>query len=98
MAVLPKRYGVTSGYIISQGLWGNVKAPHFDVIIYDLLNAPVLWVEDHPDTSAAGRSMAIPAEHVLGVIEVKSALAPTSMKQAVEHLRDLAPLMKGVDE
>ena len=32
---LPKRYGVTSGFVVSPGLSSDVKAPHFDVIIYD---------------------------------------------------------------
>lgn len=95
---LPKRYGVTAGYIISQGIKSNQKAPHFDVVIYDALNSPVLWVEEDPDTSTAGRSMAIPAEHVLGVLEVKASLNSTSVEIAVQHLGDLAPLLKGVDD
>ncbi len=31
---LPKKYGVTSGYIISQGISDVQRAPHFDVIIF----------------------------------------------------------------
>jgi hypothetical protein len=31
---LPRRYGVTPGYIVSPGLKGTQKTPHFDVIIY----------------------------------------------------------------
>ncbi|MGD0383528.1 MAG: DUF6602 domain-containing protein [Thermoguttaceae bacterium] len=34
---LPKRYGVTPGYIVSIGLKSSEKSPHFDVIIYDQL-------------------------------------------------------------
>jgi hypothetical protein len=34
---LPKRYRVTSGYIVSLGLKSTEKTPHFDVIIYDQL-------------------------------------------------------------
>jgi len=94
---LPKRYGVTAGYIISQGIKSDQKMPHFDVIIYDALNSPVLWVEGDPDTSTSGRSIAIPAEHVLGVLEIKSSFNSTSTKKAVEHLADLAPLLKGTD-
>ena len=37
---LPKRYGVASGYIVSAGLPSTTKAPHFDVIIFDQLEAP----------------------------------------------------------
>jgi hypothetical protein len=95
---LPKRYGVTAGYLVSQGIKSPMKAPHFDVIIYDALNSPVLWVEEDPDVSISGRSMAIPAEYVLGVLEVKAALTSTTVQSAVEHLHDLAPLMKGVDD
>ena len=51
---LPKRYGVTSGYIVSPGLASDVRAPHFDVIIYDQLESPVLWVEENPDASRQG--------------------------------------------
>ncbi len=95
---LPKRYGVTAGYIISQGMNSKEKAPHFDVIIYDLLNSPVLWIEEDEDTSSNGRSMAIPAEHVLAVLEVKAALTSGAVGKAVQHLHDLAPLMGGVDD
>jgi hypothetical protein len=67
---LPKRFGVTPGYIVSQRRKSDQKTPHFDVIIYDALNSPVLWVEDNFDASSPGQSRAIPAEHVLGVLEV----------------------------
>lgn len=95
---LPKRYGVTAGYIISQGVKSDQKAPHFDVIIYDALSSPVLWIEEDPGSSEAGQSMAIPAEYVLGVIEVKSALSSSTVEKALEHLGDLQPLLQGVDE
>jgi hypothetical protein len=51
---LPKRYGVTSGYVVSQQLSANEqKLPHYDVIVYDALNSPVLWVEGNPDKSSS---------------------------------------------
>ncbi len=95
---LPKRYGVTSGYIVSPGLKSTEKTPHFDVIIYDQLESPVLWVEDFPDVSSQGRSLAIPVEHVRCVLEVKATLSPASVGEAIEHLTDLLPLMSGSDE
>ena len=95
---LPKRFGVTAGYVVSQGIKSDRRAPHFDVIVYDALNAPVLWIEDDSDTSPAGRSIAVPAEHVLGVLEVKAALTSTSAKEAVRHLAELKPLLQGVDD
>jgi hypothetical protein len=94
---LPKRYGVTAGYVISPGVKSDEKAPHFDVIIYDALNSPVLWIEGDPDVSRAGRSMAIPVEYVHGVLEVKAAMNAKSTADAVEHLGDLKPLMQSID-
>jgi hypothetical protein len=94
---LPKRYGVAAGYVVSVGLKSTTKAPHFDVIIYDQLEAPVLWVEENPDASPQGRSLAIPVEYVCGVLEVKSSFSAESVKEAVKHLGDLSPVMKGLD-
>lgn len=95
---LPKRYGVTSGYIVSPGLKSTDKTPHFDVIIYDQLESPVLWVEDYPDVSSQGRSLAIPVEYVRGVLEIKSGFSPKTVGDAIDHLKDLLPLMGGSDE
>lgn len=95
---LPKRYGVTSGYIVSPGLKNTEKTPHFDVIIYDQLESPVLWAEDYSDVSASGRSLAIPVEHVRCVLEVKAGFSVKSVGEAIEHLTDLLPLMGGPDE
>lgn len=94
---LPKRYGVTSGYVVSPGLKSDEKTPHFDVIIYDQFESPVLWVEDSPDSSPQGRSLAIPSEHVRCVLEVKARFTPTTAADALAHLKDLLPLMRGID-
>ncbi len=94
---LPKKYAVTSGYIISPGISDSEKVPHFDVIIYEHLDSPILWIEDSPDTSEQGRSLAIPAEYVKGVIEVKSAFKNKTVKDSIEHLRELKKLMSGID-
>jgi hypothetical protein len=90
---LPKRYGVTSGYIISQGLPNSDHLIHYDVIIYDQLESPVLWVDENPDSSSSGRSLAIPVEYVHGVIEVKSAFKKRNVEKAVAQLAKLKPLM-----
>ncbi|MFC1936288.1 DUF6602 domain-containing protein [Chloroflexota bacterium] len=95
---LPPKYGITSGYIISQGQSGDVKAPHYDVIIYDKFNSPVLWIDDNPDQSNQGKSLAIPAEYVKGVIEVKSAFNKTSITEAIDHFEELEELLSGVDD
>lgn len=94
---LPKRYAVTSGYIVSQGLDDTNKTPHFDVIIYDALESPVLWVEDDPDLSSAGKSLAIPCEHVKAVLEIKSRFSNKTVIDGIRHLGDLTPLMSGID-
>jgi hypothetical protein len=94
---LPKRYGVTPGYIISQRIGEPVKLPHYDVIIYDQLEAPVLWVEGNPDTVSNAQSRAIPVEYVRAVIEVKARLTRPSAKEATTHLCDLMPFAEGVD-
>jgi len=95
---LPKKYSVTSGYIISQGISDEVKAPHFDVIIYEHLESPILWIEDSPDSSEQGRSLAIPAEYVKSVLEVKSAFKNKAVVDALEHLGELNELMSNIDE
>ncbi|RZJ23676.1 MAG: hypothetical protein EON51_02010 [Acinetobacter sp.] len=94
---LPKRYGVTSGFIISPGISSAEHMVHYDVIIYDQLESPVLWVEDNPDSSSQGKSLAIPVEYVRAVLEVKSAFNRKSAKDAVEQLSKLKPLLARVD-
>lgn len=96
-AFLPQRYGVTSGYIVSPGVDSESKLPHYDVIIFDRLESPILWVEKHSDLSEQGRVLAIPVEHVQAVLEVKSAMSSVTVRKAIEHLHDLAPLMSGFD-
>ncbi|KIO74623.1 hypothetical protein TH53_25325 [Pedobacter lusitanus] len=94
---LPKKYGVTSGYIISTGISDLENTPHFDVIIYEHLEAPILWIEESPDNSKQGSSLAIPAEYVKAVIEVKSSFARSTVKSGIEHLRELSKIMSGID-
>ena len=95
---LPKRFGVTSGYVVSTGLTSADKTPHFDVIIYDQLESPVLWVEGSPDGTDLGASRAIPVEYVKAVLEVKATFSATTVKSAMEHLGDLLPVMRGPDK
>jgi len=90
---LPKRYAVTSGYVISPGTPHSENFVHYDVIIYDQLESPILWIDGSPDSSEQGRSLAIPVEYVRGVIEVKSAFNKKSAKKAVDQLTKLKPLL-----
>jgi hypothetical protein len=94
---LPKRFGVTSGYIRSQHSDFIPQSGHFDVIIYDQLEAPTLWIEDNRDKSEGGRARIIPAEHVRAIIEVKVAFNRKSITSAIQKIVSLMPLMAGVD-
>jgi hypothetical protein len=94
---LPKRYAVVSGYIISPGVSSSENMVHYDVIIYDHLESPVLWVEENPDSSQQGKSLAIPVEYVHAVFEVKSSFNRKSAKEAVDQLSKLKPLMARID-
>ncbi len=95
---LPQKFGVTSGYIVSSGLKHDAKTPHYDVIIYDVQNSPVLWTDTNPDQAGRGLSRAIPVEHVACVLEVKSQFSPRTVADAIKHLKDLLPLMGGIDD
>jgi hypothetical protein len=94
---LPKRYGVTSGYIVSPWLSSSEKTPHFDVIIHNQLDSPILWIEDNPDNSEQGRSAAIPVEQVHAVLEIKSHLSARTVRESIAHLSELLSVMKSVD-
>jgi hypothetical protein len=92
---LPKKYGVTPGQIRAQGLPVPHHSKNFDVIIYDQLEAPTLWVEDNKDKSESGQIRIVPAEFVRGIVEVKSAFNRTTVRQAIAKLEELKPLTKG---
>jgi hypothetical protein len=87
-AFLPRRYGVTSGFIIPEEE-DDVPLRHFDVLVFDELESPVLWVEDDADKSSQGSKQAIPAEYVRAVFEVKSRLTRTSLRDAITKLTEL---------
>ncbi len=94
---LPRRYAVTSGYIISTLMESGARMPHYDVIIYDQFESPILWIEKHADLSVSGYSRAIPVEHVRAVIEVKSRLDSGEATKAIKHLDELQPLLIAED-
>lgn len=83
---LPKKYGVTSGYIIPNLYENAGKIYHFDIIIYNCLDAPVLWTEGNEDNSEQGKYRAIPAQHVTAVYEVKSRLSKKTVYDALSKL------------
>jgi hypothetical protein len=94
---LPKRFGVTAGYIRGQRLRTPYDYAHFDVIIYDQIASPMLWLEASKDKSESGRARIVPAEHVFAVLEVKATLTRESVKAAAEKLHQLEPLMRNTD-
>jgi hypothetical protein len=86
---LPKKYAVTSGYIIPSVYDDQGTQYHFDVIVYDALESPILWVEGNKDQSTQGKSKAIPAKFVKAVYEVKARITLKSTRDAIEKLRQL---------
>jgi hypothetical protein len=86
---LPKKYAVTSGYIIPNIYEDQGMQYHFDVIVYDVLEAPVLWIEGNEDQSDQGKSKAIPAKYVKAVYEVKARITLRSTRDAIEKLEQL---------
>jgi hypothetical protein len=95
---LPQKYGVTSGFVVSQALSEDDRVPHFDVVIYDRLEAPVIWTTNNADNSEQGKSRAIPAEHVLCVLEVKSRYNASTARDALSHLQELQPMLSKLDD
>lgn len=87
---LPTKYRVTSGYIIPDVIQTpDYKLYHHDVVIFDALNAPVLWTEGNPDQSELGRRRAIPAKYVHAVLEIKSSFGTDNAIDSLSKLRQL---------
>lgn len=96
---LPKKYGVTSGYVIPNLYSENITLYHYDIIIFNQLDSPVLWTEGNFDQSEQGKFRAIPAKHVVAVYEVKSRLTKqnivasfTKLNQTADFKNQLNPL------
>lgn len=83
---LPKKYAVTSGYIIPNLFTEIEHIYHFDIIVYKNLDAPILWTEGNEDNSEQGKYRAIPAQHVVAVYEVKSRLTKKNVAEALVKL------------
>jgi hypothetical protein len=94
---LPQRFGVTAGHIRGQRLTAASDYRHFDIIVYDRVESPILWIESNPDKSPSGRKRIIPAEHVRAVVEVKAAFNRRAAEEAAVKLDELRDLMAGID-
>lgn len=86
---LPKKWAVTSGYVIPTLYKDNITLYHYDIIIYDALNAPVLWTEGNQDDSVQGKYRAIPAKNVAAILEVKSRLNKKNINDMVNKLSEI---------
>ncbi|MBE3654877.1 hypothetical protein BOO92_21630 [Vibrio navarrensis] len=86
---LPKKYAVTSGYIIPNLYDDSTTLYHYDIIIYQALEAPVLWTEGNYDNSQQGKYLAIPAKYVVAVYEVKSRLTKKSIEDSINKLKEV---------
>lgn len=82
---LPPSLGVTGGEVVDSL---NSTSGQADIIIYDTRRTPMIFTS--PDRS----SHAVPAEGVVGVVEVKSRLQKKDLPQLVEHAGKLARLEK----
>ncbi|WP_282611129.1 DUF6602 domain-containing protein [Pelagibius sp. Alg239-R121] len=90
---LPDRYGVTSGFILPPVLEEEHPIEyHYDLIIYDKLNAPVLVSDQDTDRSRTGTPKMIPAQCVMAVFEVKARATPASANDAAKKLQELSSI------
>jgi hypothetical protein len=79
---LPRKYGVLKGEVVTSAGSHSHSA---DIIIYDALNAPVLYT---------GKTAVVPVESVYGIIEVKSTLSKPHFLDCsakIEAFKRLAP-------
>lgn len=82
---LPLRYGVAKGKLTNPE---GALSRHLDVIIYDTLNYPTLFIDEN-------RNQIIPIEGAYAVIEVKSSTSKSALTEAFEELSSVASLHPG---
>ncbi len=86
---LPKRYGVTKGFIITHSLEYDGPIEEWDIIVYDQIESPVLYVAESSESTTGGKRRGIPVEYVRGIIEVKSTFRPAMAKKMHDKLKKL---------
>ena len=82
---LPKSVGIGRGQIVDK--YGN-KSKQLDVIIFDALNTPVLWVDD------ANEHRLFPSESVRAVIEVRTRLHASDVPSIIKNMLSVKSLDK----
>jgi hypothetical protein len=93
VSFMPKKFGVCKGYIITHSLEYTGDLEEWDIIIYDALEAPILFTRQTSDGASRGERRAIPVEHVRGVLEVKATLSPQAAELSVNKLKKLRHFM-----
>lgn len=73
---LPKKIALGKGIIL--GYKSDEKSQQVDIVLYDNINCPSLFGNE--------REQLFPVESVLGVIEVKSHLSKTKLKEAIKNI------------
>jgi hypothetical protein len=84
-SVLPKKYGVTTGKVLSRE---GVLTRQIDVLIYDALNCPILYNEER-----GTEYQVIPADGAIANIEVKSIV---TLDKAIEIVKNIESFNEAV--
>ena len=95
---LPRKYGVTKGYIITPDREYSGPLEEWDIIIYDAMESPVLFVRRNRDENEVAGMRGIPVEYVRGVVEVKATFNKAMAAKATDKLLKLRQFLKTKDE
>jgi hypothetical protein len=82
---LPPKIGIGTGFIVSGGA-GRTQSPQCDIVLYDALNNAPLYKSDAWSI--------YPIEMVYGVIEVKTTLKPSTLKEAFNKCAAIRAMAK----
>lgn len=82
--VLPKRYGIGKGKVANAL---GTLSKHCDIIIYDSLNCPNLYLDNH-------MNQVLPIEGVYAIIEVKTQLTKSKIKESFDNAESVKNLLK----
>lgn len=80
--ILPIKYAVTKGKIINS--FGQMSK-HVDLIVYDAINCPSLYIDEH-------QNKIVPIEGVYFVAEIKTKLNKTKIKESYENIKSIKKL------
>lgn len=86
--IMPIKYGVAKGKLINRS---GEATRHLDVIIFDSLNCPTLYVDEH-------KNQILPIESAYAVIEVKSQTSSSVLQEAFENLASVAAVASFVPD